>query len=425
VSSDLYLSNHPARFWKLDLKQDPAPEEWAAAAAAAADVLPPEALRRGKAIPDLLEMTLGEAQFGPGHWRLSRPRRIYYRVKPILPRWLIERLRRLHKAVEGNDLGLGWPVEDRYPRFLWETVGQLLRARGETEARFLNFWPDGCPSALVLTHDIETGRGQALVPAVAELEERLGYRSSFNFVAERYPLDRGLIRDLISRGFEVGVHGLKHDGRLYSSREEFDRRASKINAHLVALGAVGFRSPLTHRNPEWMQALEVEYDLSFFDTDPYEPIPGGTMSIWPFTLGRFVELPYTLAQDFTLTEVIRETTPRLWLQKVDFLERWGGMALVNSHPDYMRDRGRLQVYSDFLEEIRYRGNRWHALPREVARWWRRRDEARDASALPGAVEGVVQLSEPGQLPVVKVGCFNEGRGATDIVTSANKRSRSR
>ena len=31
-----------------------------------------------------------------------------------------------------------------------------------------------------------------------------------------------------------------------------------------------------------MQALEIEYDLSFFDTDPCEPIPGGTMSIWPF-----------------------------------------------------------------------------------------------------------------------------------------------
>jgi hypothetical protein len=426
VSSNLYLSNHPARFWKLGLKQDPAPEEWAAAAAAAAHVLPTGALRRGKAIPDLLEMTLGEAQFGPGHWRLSRPRRIYYGVKPLLPRWLIERLRRLHKqAVEDDDLGLGWPIEDRYPRFLWETLGHLLRARGVREAPFLGFWPEGSSSAFVLTHDIETDHGQAFVPAVAELEERLGFRSSFNFVAERYPLDRELIRDLKSRGFEVGVHGLKHDGRLYRSREEFDRRASKINAHLVALGAVGFRSPLTHRNPEWMQALEVEYDLSFFDTDPYEPIPGGTMSIWPFTLGRFVELPYTLAQDFTLTEVVQETTPDLWLQKVDFLERWGGMALVNTHPDYLREKGRLQLYSDFLEEIRYRGNRWHALPRDVARWWRLRDEARNASALPGVVEGVVQLHEHGQLPVVTVVGINGGRGAADVVTSTAKRSRPR
>ena len=113
------------------------------------------------------------------------------------------------------------------------------------------------------------------------------------------------------------------------------RRAKRINAHLKELDAVGFRSPLTMRNPEWMQALEIEYDLSFFDTDPYEPMPGGTMSIWPFILGHFVELPYTLMQDYTLTAVLGETTPRLWLQKVDFIERYHGMALVNTHPDYL------------------------------------------------------------------------------------------
>jgi hypothetical protein len=234
---------------------------------------------------------------------------------------------------------------------------------------------------------------------VAELEERLGFRSSFNFVAERYPLDRGLIRDLQSRGFEVGVHGLKHDGRLFSSRREFERRAAKINDHLRALGAVGFRSPLTHRNPEWMQSLDIEYDLSFFDTDPYEPLPGGTMSLWPFQLGRFLELPYTLVQDFTLTDVLRETTPALWLQKLEFLERFNGMALLNTHPDYLRSEGRFELYADFLQQIRYRDNYWSALPRDVARWWRERAEAEDVASLRGAVEGVIRLREDGQVAV--------------------------
>ena len=72
-----------------------------------------------------------------------------------------------------------------------------------------------------------------------------------------------------------------------------------------------------------MQALEVEYDSSFFDTDPYEPMPGGTMSIWPFFLGHFVELPYTLVQDHTLSVILGERTPRLWLDKVDFIEHLG------------------------------------------------------------------------------------------------------
>jgi hypothetical protein len=149
-----------------------------------------------------------------------------------------------------------------------------------------------------------------------------------------------------------------------------------------------------------MQSLEVEYDLSFFDTDPYEPLPGGTMSLWPFQLGRFTELPYTLPQDFTLHHVLGESSPRLWLEKVAFLERWCGMALVNTHPDYLREEGKLKTYSDFLEQITYRGNHWHALPQEVARWWRLRGSAEDSASLAGAVEGVVRRHEDGLVLVV-------------------------
>jgi hypothetical protein len=137
-------------------------------------------------------------------------------------------------------------------------------------------------------------------------------------------------------------------------------------------GAVGFRSPLTHRNPEWMQALDVEYDLSFFDTDPFEPIPGGTMSIWPFFLGCFVELPYTLMQDYTLTAVLGESTPRLWLEKLNFIEENYGMALLNSHPDYLMFQNTWNVYYQFLLAMKEREGYWHALPSQVANWWKNR-----------------------------------------------------
>jgi hypothetical protein len=125
-----------------------------------------------------------------------------------------------------------------------------------------------------------------------------------------------------------------------------------------------------HRHPEWMQDLEVEYDLSFFDTDPYEPIPGGTMNIWPFFIGHFVELPYTLVQDHTLTSILGEKTPQIWLDKVDFIEEYHGMALVNSHPDYLREKNTWDVYLQFLMEMKERGGYWRALPCEVASWWR-------------------------------------------------------
>lgn len=129
----------------------------------------------------------------------------------------------------------------------------------------------------------------------------------------------------------------------------------------------------------------------FFDTDPFEPIPGGTMSIWPFFTGHFVELPYTLAQDCTLTSVLGETSPNLWLEKVDFIEKYHGMALLDSHPDYLREPANLKIYSTFLLTMKGREGYWHALPREVAQWWRNR-----------AVETPFQNLEMGTMAIATV-----------------------
>src|SRR5262249_4234489 len=287
---------------------------------------------------------------------------------------------------------LSWPIEDRYVRFQFDCVTHVLCHREVDCGVHVGFWPDNHRFALVLTHDVENVEGAAFVPVLADLEERLGFRSSFNFVPERYTVDQALLSALRQRGFEIGVHGLKHDGRLFSSRHIFTCRAARINEYLRAWSAVGFRAPYTHRNPEWMQALQIEYDLSFFDTDPYEPMPGGTMSIWPFLLGSFVELPYTLAQDHTLMVILGACTPRIWLDKVDFVERWHGMALVNAHPDYLREPKHLALYEAFLRTMAEKDNYWRALPRDVARWWKQRaqfepewrDGQWDLSALPHA-----------------------------------------
>jgi glycosyltransferase involved in cell wall biosynthesis/peptidoglycan/xylan/chitin deacetylase (PgdA/CDA1 family) len=389
----LFSANTPAAFWRLLGEPEPTPAQWAAAITVAAGELPEAARIAGDDIQALLQKTLGEGQFGAGHWRLSRALRLYYGLRPVLPRWLTVILRRSRGRSAFTSSALNWPIEDRYVRFQWAVAQQVLRLLGRTTMPFIHFWPEGRQYAFVLTHDVETAIGQGRVRALADIDASYGFRSSFNFVAERYPLDLDLMGELRERGFEVGVHGLKHDGQLFQSRHEFLRRAERINRHVRALDAAGFRAPCTHRNPEWMQALDIEYDLSFFDTDPFEPIPGGTMSLWPFQMGRFLELPYTLVQDFSLTSVLKETSPRLWLEKVDFIRRHYGMALVNTHPDYLSDLGTRQVYTTFLEAMRARSDSWNALPSEVARWWRARRETASIASLPGAVQNTISAAE--------------------------------
>jgi peptidoglycan/xylan/chitin deacetylase (PgdA/CDA1 family) len=320
---------------------------------------------------------------------------LYYILKPYFPRTLINIIKNTNSYFAKDAFPLSWPIERRYPQFLWEILKQLLTTTNQGALKFRHFWPAGQRFAFVLTHDIETEEGLALVREIANLEEELGFRSAFNFIPECYAHDKRLMSELHDRGFEIGVHGLNHDGKLFSSRATFTNRVGSINHYLKEMDAVGFRSPLTHRNPYWMQALEVEYDLSFFDTDPYEPMPGGCMSIWPFMIGRFIELPYTLAQDCTLGMVLGESTPRLWLEKIEFIKQYYGMALLNSHPDYLYQPKLWNMYVDLLTAVKDMNNYWHALPRDVARWWRSRAESITTSGSPNTPLGEVTLGNDG------------------------------
>lgn len=368
--NNLWGLNTPAQFWQCGVEF--ASDSWLHAARQAKSVL--DLPQEWDDFDTLLALVLGEGQFGPDHWRLSTARRLYYRMKPLIPRQLVKALRQTLSTTDHHNSQLQWPVEPRFAQFQWELMRQLMIQQGVETLPFVNFWPQHKQFAFVLTHDVETAAGQDFVRTVADWVEERGFRSMFNFVPERYTLDFAVIDDLVARGFEVGVHGLRHDGYLFSSYRTFQQRAERINHYLQRLNATGFRSPSTLRHPEWMQELAIEYDLSFFDTDPYEPIAGGTMTLWPFMIGRFVELPYTLPQDFTLTTVLKHTTPQLWLEKVDFIAQYHGMALVNVHPDYVLDNTTRQVFITFLDAMRERSDYWHALPREVARWWKARTQ---------------------------------------------------
>lgn len=359
--------NHPSRFWRIAYPCF-SDEDWEKAFRA----VETDFFSSGGSLISFVNGVLLERQFGPNHWHLSHSKKLFYQIKPFIPRVLQIGLRQIYRSSQERQGTLNWPIEDRYVRFQYELVRRLIGNKGLSEVPYIGFWPGGKDFAFVLTHDVETEEGFKAIAKIVELEKQYGFRSIFNIVPEGYPIDRAYLDSLRAEGFEIGIHGLKHDGKLFFSREVFSKRAKKINGYLNEYNAKGFRSPLTHRNPEWMQELECDYDMSFFDTDPYESMPGGTMSIWPFLMGHFVELPYTLPQDHTLLVILKEVTPRIWLEKVDFIERYRGMALVLVHPDYMIDDDHFRVYEQFLSEMA-RFNCWHALPKDVAEWWRRRD----------------------------------------------------
>jgi glycosyltransferase involved in cell wall biosynthesis len=292
--------------------------------------------------------------------------KIYYACKPYMPWGLRMFLRRQRANHRRHAFANTWPIDQR---------------AGTTPPGWPG-WPDGKRFAMVLTHDVEGNKGLTRVGQLMDLEEKHSFRSSFNLVPEQeYRVSSELRQSISDRGFEVGIHGLEHDGKLYSSKAAFASKAARIRKYLSDWEAVGFRSPLMQHRLGWLHELGVEYDASTFDTDPFEPEPHGVGTIFPFWVSGpddsgYVELPYTLVQDFTLFVVLGERNIDIWKQKLDWVAEHGGMALLNTHPDYMcfegkcaRDEFPVAHYAEFLRYARekYEGQFWSAQPRDVAR----------------------------------------------------------
>ena len=292
---------------------------------------------------------------------------LFYTLRPMIPRPLQIAARRKIAGYKRRHYAHIWPIDP----------GAARPPAGWTG------WPDGKRFALVLVHDVDTRRGYENCLKLAEIEEKLGFRSTFSFVPERYgTISLSLLEELKGRGFDIAVHGLKHDGKLFRSKKIFDHRAVGINHYLKKWQSRGFSSPSMHHNLEWLSKLDIDYSVSTFDTDPFEPQPDAVGTIFPFWVPNgspnrgFVELPHTLPQDSTMFVILQEKGIDIWKRKLDWIAAKGGMALVNTHADYMDLSGNspndmtypVQHFIDLLEYVKnkFKGAYYHATPQEIA-----------------------------------------------------------
>ena len=299
----------------------------------------------------------------------SKTLRAYYFIKPLLTRRIQIYLRRFIAERKKKTFEHLWPIDER---------------AGEKPNNWPG-WPDGKKFAFVLTHDVERQGGLEKCLQLMEIDKKYGFRSSFNFVPCDYTLPSKLRKQLTESGFEVGVHGLNHKGNMFRDRASFERQSAQINKYLKDWGSTGFRAPSMYHNLEWIHDLDIEYDSSTFDTDPFEPQPDGVRTIFPFSVNgsdsrsSYVELPYTLPQDFLLFIILRQKNIDVWKRKLDWIVEKGGMANLIVHPDYINfsdskglfEKYPVRYYTDFLDYIkcRYEGQYWQPLPRDLSRYY--------------------------------------------------------
>jgi hypothetical protein len=298
----------------------------------------------------------------------------FYRIKHLIPRSVQLALRRMLVKRQGSPAFPAWPFEIAGTDLLRIAVADALLDRGVDAVRFPWFWPKGASAAVTITHDVESAEGLGYASIVAGWEEDHGFRSSFNIVSDSYPINMYRLHRLERRGHEIGSHAIHHDGSLFASREGFERQLPLLRNAAERFDAVGFRSPATHRVVDWLAELPFSYDCTMSHSDPYEPIPGGTATIWPFFHGDVVELPYTAPQDHTLFNLLRHRDSTLWKGQLDRIVACNGLFQLLTHPDSecLARAVVARAYRDVLATIARRDDVWVALPRDVADWWRSR-----------------------------------------------------
>jgi hypothetical protein len=303
---------------------------------------------------------------------------LYYLARPFLGVGVRRHIQKLRLADWRSIAFPRWPV-DRTVEQIHETFLRLcVQANKGERVPFIWFWPDGFPSCATVTHDVEAIKGRDFCPALMDVDESFGIKSSFQLVPEkRYALSPAFIDNIRARGFEINVHDLNHDGRLFASETQFFHRARRINHYGRAFRARGFRSGALYRNLAWYRALQFCYDMSVPNTARLDPQRGGCCTVMPYFIGKILELPVTTTQDYSLFFILNEFSIDHWKRQIAQIREKYGLATFIIHPDYILEPRTRDIYKSllaYLAHLRSKGETWIALPREVDQWWRLRNQ---------------------------------------------------
>jgi peptidoglycan/xylan/chitin deacetylase (PgdA/CDA1 family) len=220
---------------------------------------------------------------------------------------------------------------------------------------------------VVVTHDIDSPEGLTnLVTRFLPAEEDAGARSTNYVVPCAWQVDHGLVRDVVARGHQVGVHGFDHSNTTpFADAPERARRLDAARAFAERYGAAGYRAPSLLRTRPLLRdlAARFRYDSSIPTAGGLFPTPNnGCATARPFRVDNIVELPVTLPRDgalrflgYTPAEIVRT-----WIECADLIARSRGIVVLLTHCErrFSGERRMFEAYREFLAYVRGRPDRF-------------------------------------------------------------------
>ena len=236
-------------------------------------------------------------------------------------------------------------------------------------------WPGGRRVALGLSHDVDTDRGVAEVAPLIELEARLGVRSTLFVPGDVAVRHERLVRAWQARGWEVALHGARHDNRLASLEgAALEQRLADIHGLARRFGMRGFRAPSFWVCEAQLSRLgpPLVYDSSVPAHRPATRISPerGARTCRPFRVGAVLELPVALPLD---DDLLREGLPHTRFHEVRAryvagVAARGGVAVLADHTEPHLSGHRLAraAYAASIERFLDDGAIWMAPLLDIA-----------------------------------------------------------
>jgi hypothetical protein len=305
-------------------------------------------------------------------------RDLYYFVRPCMPLALRKRIQRVGLRGWSKLQFPRWPLDCSVDGILQKALLFSMKAQRINRMPFIWFWPEGALACACVTHDVETSTGRDFCSSLMELDREYQVKASFQIVPEkRYDVSDSFLDRIRQCGNEVNIQDLNHDGQLFRERKEFLRRAELIGQYVKRYRVSGFRSAIMYRNPEWLESLQIAYDMSIPNVAHLDAQRGGCCTVMPYFIGRILEIPLTTTQDYSLFHILGDYSIDVWKRQLDLILKWRGIATFIVHPDYVVEQRARETYRQLLEylsKIRREQGIWLALPGEVNRWWRDRSQ---------------------------------------------------
>lgn len=222
---------------------------------------------------------------------------------------------------------------------------------------------------IATTHDIDSLESLRNLPRFLEIEEAFNIKSTNFVVPCGWNLDHAILKEVMSLGHEIGLHGYNHSNQTpFLVPKQISERLDMTRDFLRQYSVRGYRSPSLLRTPRLMEVLTkyVHYDASIPNVEGlHSSRMGGCAAARPFRLScELLEIPLVLPSDASL--MFQGFNPDeildLWKDLTILVLRSGGIVTFLTHCEkrYSGNTAMLTIYRSFLEflsNIRPEGSR--------------------------------------------------------------------